>query len=572
MDALEIKRALKEMKEELNNEKENAEKDLDLLKNLKPEDISLDEEENPEYNEEEVTPEDEENELEEHKKHPIVIKTPEDAKKVLEEAKEDIQQVVDNLEGVIGESEEEESKVAFKRINDKYASQLQNLGISAERALEDARNSLKHWSFLKNRIKNNKEAEITNPILQKTLQTVKEAKSIWKQLGSIFGSHTKESTAVPPTGAKFTGDKWPNKKNPAEVELRHWNAGQEAFTKDNKKYNDNPNSASEPRLQDSVDPHDEKPYVNASYNDVGKYWDIIDTKTNKAIRYSFANAPIKFSLNKTAKTEDDLKNFSKMQYGKRLADAVRDDGIESVKTQVNASYINIKEAEKNDKTSIRSYYTEAFGDADYAKKLTSTTENGKMNIDYKPEKDEVKNDDKNPEFGESKDGAGKISSQDKELLEIKAKRALEVTRLAAAAGVVDFNKQAFKKYAMELMDKSDETIATLEETFNNMELVNEAALDKTATIPDADSGIVGNKYEGVRNPKAKAETEGKISNNVAEDAKIANKTASFVPQMSVNTPQNLQISSLFTTTEKKLREKGILPESLRLRIAKYRTS
>jgi hypothetical protein len=120
-----------------------------------------------------------------------------------------------------------------------------------------------------------------------------------------------------------------------------------------------------------------------------------------------------------------------------------------------------------------------------------------------------------------------------------------------------------------MMNQPDAVIAFAEKTLNEMPLVNEAALSKEGTIPDADSGIVGNKLQGVRDTKAKAGTEGTINNNVESDAKIA-KRASFVPQVTKNVPNGLQISDAFTTTAKKLELKGINLDETRLRVAKYK--
>jgi hypothetical protein len=104
---------------------------------------------------------------------------------------------------------------------------------------------------------------------------------------------------------------------------------------------------------------------------------------------------------------------------------------------------------------------------------------------------------------------------------------------------------------------------------NNLPLVNEAALDKEATIPDSDSGIVGNKLQGVSNTKAKAETEGTINNNVESDAKIAKK-ANFVPQFNTNVPSNLSISELFTTTAKKLKDINVNLNEIKIKTPLYR--
>jgi len=569
--ASEIKTALNEMNGELSQWKTAAEEFYDELKDTKPEDVTLDEDMG-----EEMPPEMEEGEGKEHKEHPVEIKTPEDAKKVLDEAKEDIQAVVDNIEGVMGQGEEEGEKVAFKRVNDKYASVLQTLSNKAVDAIEDTKKSLKHWAFLKKRITKNAKVDVSNithPELKQVANTLEQMSLLDKILAKA--GYTKksvlktEATAVPPTGAEFSGDKWPNKKNPAEVELRHWHAGTDAFDKDNKKYNANPNPAVDNRLIDEVDPHDEKPYVNASYNDLTRSYDVFDPKTKKAIRFTLADAPS--SAGK--KDEAGLKGFAGKKFATDVCAAVIENGIEWVRNQMNGQYLNetlAKQAAKSDKSSTRKYYTEAFGDASYAKELTSGKETDKMDTEYKPEKNTVENNADNPDFGKAKDGTGKISSQEeKDVLLAKARKGVGLARLAAAAGLIGFNQTEIRQYAKDLMNKSDEIIAYAEQTLNNLPLVNEAALDKEATIPDSDSGVVGNRLQGVRDTKAKAETEGTINNNVESDAKIAKKS-SIVPQFNTNVPSGLQISSMFTTVEKKLQGKNVNLDQTRMRTAQYR--
>ena len=564
----EVKIALDEMKGELSQFKRAAEDFMNDIKDVSPEEISLDE-----GFEGEINDGDGEKEFGEEEKEPK-IETPEDAKKVLDEAKEDIQSVIDNIEGVIGQGEEEVEKVAFKRINSKYANTLSTLSNSADKAIKDAKDSLKHWAFLKKRIKRKESkidtSQLTHPELKQVANTIEQMSLLDKLLakaGYIKKSNLESTaTAVPPTGAKDTGDKWPGKGNPADIEQNQWEAGTKEFHKNRKKEDALPNPAIDPRLKDEGNPRgDDGPYVNA-YNDLGRHYDVYDGKTKRAFRFSFANAPEDMGRKDTT----GLKLFASKKFANDVCDAVMERGIESVRKETNGQYLKeasiVKQA-ATDKGSVRKYYAEAFGDAQYAKDLTSGKDNSSMDIGYTPEKNKVENNEDNPEFGKAKDGPGKISKKDESVLKAKAARGLELCRLAAAAGVIPFDKPSFKKYAMGLMDKSDETIDTLESTFSDMDLVNEAAL-KEATIPDADSGIVGNRLSGVSDPKGTSETEG-LDTEVGSDAKIA-KQASFVPQVST-VPPTLKLSSMFTTVEKTLQEKGVDVSSLRLRTAKRKT-
>lgn len=558
----EYKRALSEMGDELKSVKTAAEEFMDDLKDTGPEDITLDEDMGPD-----TGPEDEGEGKEEH---PVEIKTPEDAKKVLDEAKEDIQQVVDNLEGVMGEGEEEGEKIAFKRFNDKYASKIAQLGNSAEKVIKEAQNALKHWSFLKKRIKK-KEAkvdtsEIKDPQLKQAADTLQQMSVFEKMLDKL--GFVRKGTSVPPTGAEFTGDKFENGKNPKDIEDRAWHAGAEEFSRNKKKEDKMPNAADEYRLDDRGNPHNEQPFVNASLkviNDplLGKtasYWNVYDSKTKKAFNLVFKDAPLQMG----PKDESGFKNFTSKKFGHLLIDTVMEEGIDNVKKYANGQ---LTKTAANDKSSLRKYYSDAYGDSSYSRELTSGENNDSMNIGYTPKKDKVENGEDNPEFGKSKDGPGKISAKDKELMKVKATRGVELARKAAAGGLIEFNKIAFKEYAQKLMKKSDAEINAIEETLNEAPLVNEAAL-KEATIPDADSGVVGNALTGVSDPKGKADTEG-IDNNVASDAKIAKK-ANFVPQMNIPQNNGLQVAQMFTTTAKKLAEKGVDTGNLRLRKASYR--
>ena len=566
-----IKTALSDMKEELLHVKKAAEDYLGKLEETGPEDILLDEEF-------ESGPEPKENEFGEKEEKEPKIETPEDAAKVLEEAKEDIQSVIDNIEGVVGQGEEEEMKVAYKRINDKYASTLNKLSDVAIKAIEDGNQSLKHWAFLKKRIVKKESKVDTSSIKQPELKQAAEAlqslsafEKVLDKLGFIRKSRAVEATAVPPTGADFSGDKWPGNKNPAEVELRHWDQGASKFHKDRKFEDSRPNPSVDQRLTTVDYPRNDSPFVNASYNSVGNYYDVFDSKTKKAFRFSFANAPDQMGK----KDEKGLRIFAGKKFAGDICDAVIERGLESVRKEANGQYVNnvdsiVKQA-ASDKGSVRKYYTDAFGDAEYSKKLTSTQDNKEMDVEYTPKDDKVENTGDRPAFEEAKDGTGKISSkEDRDVLKARAQRGLELARMAAAAGVINFDKTSVKKYAMEIMDKSDETITTLEDTFNDMPLINESAL-KEATIPDADSGIVGNRLSGVRDPKgAKSESEG-VESGVESDAKIA-KRAGIVPQLSNNDSNGLQISDAFTTVEKKLRQKNVNLDTTRLRTAKYRNS
>ena len=133
-------KALAEMQQELEEVKGEVDDFGGELDELSPVDISFDDVELEDEDKEKVSK----------------IKTPEDAKKALQEAKKDIGEILDNFDALIGQSEEEQKIAKVKRFNDKYASSLASLASSADKAINDAKNALAHWSFLLKSKKANK--------------------------------------------------------------------------------------------------------------------------------------------------------------------------------------------------------------------------------------------------------------------------------------------------------------------------------------------------------------------------------------------------------------------------------
>ena len=172
-DRNEIVAALREMRTEVLAVKKEAEGYGGDLDAMKPEELTLPmagpSDEGPERPGEPGEPGEEGPEKGEKKEE---IKTPEDAKKVLEEATKDIQNVVDNLDGISGQTEEEEKTATVKRFNDRYASNLTTLAQKADEAIRDARAAMKHWSFL--RKAHQPKVEITDPGLRQAAQTLEQ--------------------------------------------------------------------------------------------------------------------------------------------------------------------------------------------------------------------------------------------------------------------------------------------------------------------------------------------------------------------------------------------------------------
>lgn len=520
------------------------------------------------------------------------IETKEDAKKALNEAIKDLQAVVDNLDGLLGQSEQEKEAALIKRPSLKYSSSLRGLAKKASDAIDEAHAAMKYWSYLKKAYRSGKKvqasAEISHPDLKKVADTL-EQMSVFDKLLSKLGYVKKESTAVPPTRAEFSGDKWPEGKNPAEVENRAWAAGASKFDKDKKWEDARPNAAVDTRLTATDYPRDEKPYVNASLtvvpgNKFGSYWEVVDTKDKKVARVTFANIPDSIG----PRNDNTFTLFASEKYGRAIVDNVMRKGIKAVATELGAKVSELtrevvaslsavaKEPKLKDKAKVRKYYRDAFGDGGYARDLTSSKETErnqktsaeggqgagaqgtKMEVEYKPKDEHPADTNSGEMLGEAKDGPGKISSvseAEKDIIRAKARRAADLARKLASRGGIPFTKKAILDAAREFYALDDAAFSAKEDLLEKMPIQNEAAL-KEAHIPDSESGIVGNPREGVRTPGAQVKTEN-IDSNVKSDAKVS-KTASVVPQVAVSTPQKgPEISEMFTTTINRLKRKGV---------------
>ena len=614
----EIASALHDMGKELASMKKEAEGYMAELGDVKPEELSIpfgggDEgggspeggNENPFGGPEGGAPEEGEEKGPEGKKH--VIKTPADAKKVLDEACKDVQEVIDNLDGLQGTAQEEEKEASLKRFNDRYAGSLEKLASQADKAINDAKAALKHWSFILNN--RNPIAAIKDSKLKQAAQTIQEVSSFNRWLTKLTGKDV-VATAVPPTGAEFSGDKWPKGHgDPKMVEDRTWHKQNDKFDKDKAFEDKRPNPAVDHRL-DTVDyARNEEPFVNATLTVKpdserwSSYWSVVDTKSGKAVKASFVDIP-KSVGPKNAAT---FNEFLSKDYGDRVVNHVMQNGIESLASALGAELIEGKqvlaslEAEARDpkikdKAKVRKYYKDAYGDAAFAKGMTSSqkqasedeegkdkekkdekkeekektkkeaAEKGDMDVKYTPEKEHPKDANPGEQFEKSKDGAGKLTSkqEDPELIKAKARRAVEVARKYASRGAIEFDKTPILKKASELMQLDDATFAIKEATIEELPIVCEAAL-KEAHIPDAESGIVGNLFEGVRDQKATVTAED-VDATVKSDAKIA-KQASIVPQIQSQVPLGkLSVADSFHTIENRLKAKGLDPMKTRLRM------
>jgi hypothetical protein len=539
------------------------------------------------------------------------IKTPEDAKKVLEDAKSDIKDVIDHLDEASGGVSEEAKSASYQRPgNQRFASNLKSLAKTADSAIKNARDAMAHWAFLKENY--NPVSKIQNSQLKQAAETIKEVGVFNKMVSKLLGGRTVEATATPPTGAEFSGDKWPEGKNPAEVELRHWHSGADKFNKDKSWEDKRPNSAVEPRLQTDHEggySRNESEFVNSSlYFDsekkFGSFWEIVDTKSGKKIVAAFEAIPSELG----PRNDATFKLFTSKKYGEAIVNHVMKYGLDKVATELNGQVLEInapivaeaRAPKVKNVGEIRKYYADAYGDKAFAKGMTSAQKDAassagssagssaassaasskkktaaaaaeaagsaagsSMNVGYSPADDAVSAKNKGEDTGKAKDGPGTLSSQEEEVLYARARRSVELAKkLASRNPEVPFTKEAILGQAREYMKLDDATFATIDATLEQLPIVNEAALVE-AHIPDTETGIVGNKAEGVREPKASVKTDG-VDKSVSGDAKVQ-KMASIVPQLTVG--ENT-VRLPFTTTAGKLGAKGI--DVSKLRLPKYR--
>lgn len=561
-------KSLAEMVEELNEAKGDTDAFLSDISEIGPDELDFTEDD----------------ELSEEEKGLVEkIKTPEDAKKVLKTSIDDLQRVSDSLDGLSGQVEEELTEAAIKRYSAKYAASLISLAEATDKVLADSKEAIAHWAFLK-RARKVKPAAVTaapasfDPIdqafanMEKSLTFVEKFAKLLgyeKTKGQEVSGKEVDATAVPPTGADFSGDKFPQGKNTAEVENRAWAAGAGKFDRDVNWEGSKINPAVDQRLTTVDYPRNDAPYINASFkfnkdNKFSSYWEIVDPRAGKKVIADFVNVPADIGT----KNEASFKLFSSKQYGKRILNEVTATGIDAVAKSlggvVSAVDKDTLKVIAADKGSLKSYYTDAFGDSGYAAELTAGKDNAGMDVAYTPKDNSVAN-----KSTETKDGVGKITDikdpkqvtadEEHEVLMAKSRQAIMLARKFSSRGAIPFVVGAIMQKAEELMELDDEQFAATEDAIEDIPVTNEAAL-KSAHIPDTEVGIVGNTKEGVRDQAAKVVTED-INTNVKSDATVS-KQASLVPQMLSDNPNEIKFK--FNTVVSRLAKKGITPDKLRI--------
>ena len=529
---------------------------------------------------------------------PPKIETPEEAKTTLHDAINDLKGVVkgiDNITDQAGDVAEKTSSKTF-RLSSNIKEEITQLTKQAIAAIEDGKSAIKHWAFLLKVSPNGKSALSDKGItLRQAAQVVKEAKEVVGEMHQTFG------TAVAPTGAEFSGDKTLSKR-PEAVENNTWHKGFDEFESNKAKEDKIPNAASEPRLTDEGNPHEFGAYVNAksvAKNDKFSSALVIRTldQTGKNGKYAVVTWD-KLNNNVGPKNSENYTKFVSPAFAKAVEDHVKKSGLESVASYLNADVDGIgiakvaREPKVEDKAKLRAYYADAFGDAEFAKELTSNqktavdlamginqdkasnvTKGGDdMNIGYKPDKDSANDEPGGLDGGDKSNSLGTGKGEAKASLSVeerqaKARVAVDFARLAASRNVIPFTKTAIKTKALEVVAYSEEKFNAQKELLESMPLSNEAAL-KEARIPEdgeVEKGIVANKTEAVRSPENKMPAEG-LNSDVKSDAaikKASQMTAAIVPQLQKESALTKEsFVNKLDTFQNRMARRGINPEEL----------
>jgi len=519
------------------------------------------------------------------------IKTPEEAKKTVNEAITDLKAVVDGIDNITDQGTEMEEKTSSRtfRLSAKAQNEIGLLTQQAISAVEDGKGAIRHWAFLLKRKASSNVSK--NSPLHEVVQNVKEAKQAWQELGQVF------ATAVPPTGAEFSGDKGINGdiNYSAKKEIKQYQAGNEEFHKNKAKEDAIPNAASEPRLTDDGNPHELGAYVNAKVVNKNNVFGsaLVVRALNKDKNGKFAVVTWdKLSKAVGDKTAENYAIFTSPAFSQNVENHVRKNGIDAVAAYLNAEVDTIglaataeREPKVKDKAKLRAYYKDAFGDAEFARELTSAQKTGTelglginsdkagavsaggddMNTAYKPEDESADATKGGLEGGNSANSVGTGKAKTEASIEVrkaKARIAVDFSRLAASRGIVQFTKTAIADYARKVVEYNEAKFAAQKELLESMAIVNESAL-KEARIPEneeVESGILANKREGVRKPENKdVSTEG-VAADVKADGKLSQSASAVVPQMqTVSSLQKESFANNLDTYANRLRKQGIDP-------------
>jgi len=384
--------------------------------------------------------------------------------------------------------------------------------------------------------KEDKGGEIVPDELDKTLANAAKIKKAHEQLTAIFGEKT--ATSMPPTGAKDPGDYG---EPPVAKELATWKGFYQEYEKIKDKEKRTEFDTPEGRI-DLLTGIVAKLFLNREK--VGdSYWLITKKSNDFAIKSTFVNVA------EGNMTKDNFKKFCSASYKLAILKAVSNVGLEDTRREMFGSWVKVKtktaaefegkkidkvpqelydtrekdkaSGEKRDgveptdaKASVneKGYYSDAFGDAGYAKELT-----------------------KEALVKENAILKRKLSALEADkIADTLAKRAVDLARKAAAVGAIPFTAEDVTEKAKEYAVLDPNSFEAVTKTLDSLPVVNAKALT-AYQIPEAEnvnSGIVYDATDSVRKVRIedKKPDELKIENmkfDVEDAARLAKKADLF---------------------------------------------
>jgi len=365
-------------------------------------------------------------------------------------------------------------------------------------------------------------------------KAAKKKKEDTTKESAMSKSISKKGAAYPPTDAQFTGDKQISPV-PQEKELSHWHEGDARGDRDKsteERYDLN-------NIGDRIELYERIKTLTADLrrskeSALESMWSIRDGNTHLG-NITFADVVRVEDKENGGYDRENYATFLSDDYGEELKYAVMMHGpealqngfaslteeqltqIETLASEVRQSKFadleGAKEAALNiirafespevpDKGKLIAYFTDAYGDAEYARKLVNAllarreklAKAIQVGLQYKAAYESVT----------------KQSSR-----KVRARRALDVANTMKDKGLI--TEAGVKDKAIEIAKYTDEQFEAVAGLFGL------AAPDEDFErhMQDAaTAGIVGNPLEGVRNPKAKADTED-LQPEVKSDAKLS---------------------------------------------------
>lgn len=507
-------------------------------------------------------------------------KKPENVKEVLQNAVTDLKEVHEDLEKIEEklEGEAEKPLASVLKGNKRYGRHLQFAVEEALReakpVIEDAQEAVEEAEkIITDTIKDlekvekpkefGKEREPEKPkeeekfkekdeggenVAKKIEDVIAGAESIKKasdQLSKIFD---KEATSFPPTGARDSGDYG---EPPVAKELSTWKGFNQEYEKMKGKERRTEFDTPEGRV-DLLTGVVARLFVNREKRG-DAYWLVTKEGSNFAMKSTFADVAGSDNL-----TEENFKKFCSSSYKLLILKTVSNKGLDDTRREMFGSWVKVKktaapfegkeiinapkglydshEGEKDsgkarpgveavDAPKVagdRKYYSEAFGDSGYAGELTKA----KVASIVK----------------ENENLRKKVKALEEDrIAEALAKRAVDLARKAAAAGVIPFDAESVTEKAQEYSELDDRGFKAVEDTLNVLPVVNAKAL-KAYQIPEAEnvnSGVVYDATESVRDEKEGKHPDLLKIDNMKDDVESAaklSKKADFLEEEEVIPP------------------------------------